>query len=600
MNCIKFKNILFILILAAASVFAQKAVRMNVSATDMFRTDSFELEIKLENFDSEVSVQYPAFTDLTRLSGPFQSSSTSIINGSVTKSVSLSYQFSPKRTGKIVIEPVSVTEGGKTYRSEPVTITVYDQGQNPSGDTAAMFITAEISSKNIYVGEMVKIDYVLYVKPEIRINLPSVTAEPKFTGFVKEPVQIPQEKLRTLVQTIHKGVKYNTLPIRSYWLTPTSSGEKVIEPVSVEVPVEVKTKKKSRGMFNDPFFDDDLFSTFNNFQPKVVLSEEVKLSVNSLPEENRPADFSGAVGSFTIASSLNTDSVAVNEGVNLKVTISGKGNFSDIRELKIKFPKDFEVYDPKRTVSLNPEAKNSGKVIFEYLLLARNPGKHSIKDMIFSYFDIREKKYKTVKASDYIITVSGSEQNYAGSRTGGFSRRDVEVLASDIRYIKKNAHVFYPLAEKPFEAGEFFAWLAVSVALVLISFVSNIYVSRISGDAALSRRKKAAANALKRLKASYRALETKDCKKFYKTLDEALLKFIADKLNISHAGMITDEIVPVLKDKSVSGEIISDFTKLMDKSASIQYASSNPGYDEMAQDIEKAKTLMSELIVRLK
>jgi hypothetical protein len=64
--------------------------------------------------------------------------------------------------------------------------------------------------------------------------------------------------------------------------------------------------------------------------------------------------------------------------------------------------------------------------------------------------------------------------------------------------------------------------------------------------------------------------------------------------------MITDEIVPVLKEKSVNGEIISDFTKLMDKSASIQYASSNPGYDEMAQDIEKAKTLMSELIVRLK
>jgi hypothetical protein len=573
---------------------------MNVSAMDMFKADTFELEIKLENFDSEVSVQYPAFTDLIKLSGPFQSSSTSIINGSVTNSVTLSYQFSPKRTGKIVIEPVSVIEGGKTYRSEAVTITVYDQGQNPSGDTAAMFISAELSSKNIYVGEMVKIDYVLYVKPEIKISVPSITSEPKFTGFVKEPVQIPQEKLRTLVQTIHKGVKYNTLPVRSYWLTPTSSGEKIIEPVSVEVPVEVKTKKKSRGFFNDPFFDDDIFSTFNNFQPKVVMSEEVKLNVYSLPEENRPADFSGAVGSFTITSALDTDSVEVNEGVNLKVTISGKGNFSDIRELKMKFPKDFEVYDPKRTVSLNPDAKNSGKVTFEYLLLARNPGKHSIKDIIFSYFDIKEKKYKTIKGSDYIITVSGSDQVYAGSRTGGFSRRDVEVLSSDIRYIKKNAHAFYLLAENKFDRSAFFFLLAVSILLIGISYALSIYLSRTSGNTALLRRKKAAANALKRLKASYRALESKDHIKFYKNLDEALLKFIADKLNISHAGIITDEIVPVLKERAVGDAIISDFTKLLEKSASIQYASTRPDNDEMSADVEKAKYLMSELIIRLK
>jgi hypothetical protein len=600
MNFNMIKNIVFILMLTAVSLHAQKSVRMNVSATEMFKTDVFDLEIKLENFDSDVSVQYPPFTDLTKLSGPYQSSSTSIINGSMTKSISLTYQFAPKRTGKIVIDPVLVTDGGKTYKSVAVTINVVEQGQNTSGETPQMFITAELSSKNVYVGEMVRIDYVLYIKPEIKLNMPSVTAEPKFTGFVKEPVEIPQEKLRTLVQTIHKGVKYNTLPVRSYWLTPTSSGSKIIEPLSVNVPVEVKTKKKNRGFFNDPFFDDDLFSTFNNFQDKIVLSDEISLSVNSLPEEARPSGFSGAVGSFTINSYLDTDSIAVNEGANLKIVISGRGNFSDIRDLKLKFPNDFEVYDPKRTVNLNPDAKNTGKAVFEYLLLARNPGKHQIKDISFSYFDTKEKKYRTIKASDHTITVSGSEQNYAGSRTGGFSRRDVEVLASDIRYIKKNAHVFYPLAEQPFEAGKFLIWLAVSVTLISISLVTGMYFSKISGDAALSRRKKAAANALKRLKSSYRALETKDCKKFYKTLDEALLKFIADKLNISHAGIITDEIVPVLKENSVSGEIISDFTRLLDKSASIQYASSNPGYDEMAQDIEKAKTLMSELIVRLK
>ncbi len=593
------KNILISLVVFYGVLNAQKAVKMSSSATDIFKNDVFELEIRLENFNSDVSVQYPSFNDLQKISGPFQSSSTSIINGTMTKSVTLTYQFAPKRTGKITIDPVSVTDEGKVYKSDPLTVNVFEQG-SAANNSRDMFIVAEISSKNVFVGEMVRLDLVLYIKPEIRLSAPSVKTEPKFTGFVKENIEIPQEKLRTLVQTIYKGTKYNTLPLRSYWLTPTSSGEKVIESVSVNVPVEVRTKKKNRGFFNDPFFDDDVFSGFSSYQDKTVLSDELNLTVTSLPEQGKPSDFSGAVGTFSIMSSLDRDSVSVNEGVSLKIVISGTGNLSDIRDLNLKFPRDFEVYDPKRTVSLNQDNKKNGKITFEYLLLARNPGKHALKDISFPYFDLKEKKYRSVRTKDHLVTVSGEGKAFAASRAGGFSRRDVEVLASDIRYIKKDRPDFYKIESKYFNPAEFFARSGVSIFIIILSLFVRVYISKNSGNEALSRRKKAAANAIRRLKESYKVLGYKDYLKFYKTLDEALLKFIADKLNISHAGIVTDEIVPVLKNLSVPDDIISDFTGLLNKSASIQYAASKPGEDEMAKDIEKAKELMSELIVRLK
>ncbi|MBU4485960.1 MAG: BatD family protein, partial [Candidatus Delongbacteria bacterium] len=241
--------IIVIVTLITGVLYGQKAVRMSSSATEMFKNDAFELQIILENFESEVSVQYPQFADLIKVSGPYQSSSTSIINGSMTKSITLTYQFSPKRTGKITIEPTVVTEGNETYRSNRININVFEQGQNTGGDSRDMFIITEISSKDVFVGEMIKLDYTLYIKPEIILSLPSLTSEPKFTNFVKDPVEFSQEKSRTLIQTIYNGQKYNTLPVRSYWITPTASGEKVIESVSVNVPIEVKTKRR-KSMFN--------------------------------------------------------------------------------------------------------------------------------------------------------------------------------------------------------------------------------------------------------------------------------------------------------------------------------------------------------------
>jgi len=173
-------SILFLLI--TSLLFADnRAVKLTVSAQEVLETDVFQLEISLENFGNNASMEQPNFEkDLQLVSGPYQSHSTSIINGKSTSSITLTYQFTPKRKGNITILPVTIVEDGKRFKSNSVSLKVVDSG-NMSSDSNAqdIFIITEVSKPSPYVGEMLKVEYVLYIKDGVSIRMPSLTEEPK-------------------------------------------------------------------------------------------------------------------------------------------------------------------------------------------------------------------------------------------------------------------------------------------------------------------------------------------------------------------------------------------------------------------------------------
>lgn len=583
-------------------IFADnKTVRLETSAKEVLATDIFELEVILENFGNNASMEQPDFEkDLQLVNGPFQSHSTSIINGKSTSSITLTYQFTPKKTGNITIPPVIIVEDGKRYRSNKVILKVFDSPKNMTGTTTQdMFIKTEISDRSPYVGEMIKVDYVLYIKDGISIRMPSLTEEPKMTSFVKENVEYSQQKSKSLVQRIYEGQKYNTLPIRTYWVTPTASGEYELNPLIVNVPVEVKKKKKRRSMFDDPFFNDDMFSGFSNFKDRAVRSKNIKINVNELPTLNKPESYSGGVGSFKLKSSIDNDSVDVNEAITLKITVSGTGNFRDITELRPEIPSDFEVYDPKSEIKLNKGSKTDGKVIFEYVLVPRAPGKHVIKGVQFSYFDPAKKKYKTITDKDYSITITGSANGKFVS-SAGYSRKEVELLAKDIRYIKKSGKKFYLIEKKTNTFLNFYIYLLIAILLPFFTYIFNSIFSKKMADVSGMRKRKAANFAKKRLKVASGYLTDNNYLGFYKAIEEALYKFLADKFNIAHAGIVFDEIKATLENKNVSNELIKELEELINKTSSIQFSQEKPNIDEMTTDIDKTSNLIMDLSVNLK
>ena len=598
----KSKYILLFLIISVSLLFADnKIVRLSTSAKEVLETDVFELEIKLENFGNNASMEQPNFEkDLKLISGPYQSQNTSIINGRSTSSLTLTYQFTPKKIGNITIPPVIIVEDGKKYRSNKVIIKVFDSSKKMSSTkTQGMFVITEVSKRSPYVGEMLKVEYILYIKDGIGIRMPTLSEEPKMTGFVKESVKYSNEKSKSLVQRIYKGQKYNTLPIKTYWITPTASGEYELNPLIVNVPVETKKKKRRRSMFDDPFFNDNLFSGFSNFKDRPIRSKNIKINVKELPTANKPESFSGGVGSFRLNSTIDNDSVDVNEAITLKITISGSGNFRDLKDIKPDIPSDFEVYDPKRKVTLNKDSKTNGRAVFEYILVPRAPGKHLIKGVEFSYFDSQKKKYRTIKGKDYNITVTGSANGKFVS-SSGYSRKEIEVLAKDIRYIKKSSKGFYKISDLSNRFANFYLYILISALLPMLVYVLNNIFSKKKADISGMRKRKAANFAKKRLKIATGYLSENNYLGFYKSIEEALYKFLADKFNLSHAGIVFDDIKTTLENRNISNELIEELQKIINKTSSIQFSPEKPNVDEMTTDIDRTSNLIMNLSINLK
>ena len=80
----------------------------------------------------------------------------------------------------------------------------------------------------------------------------------------------------------------------------------------------------------DPF---GMFRQMQVEERRVELSAEPEtLTVLPLPRENVPANFNGAVGSFSLAQfEAGPATVAVGDPVTLKIRIAGKGSFDTLK-----------------------------------------------------------------------------------------------------------------------------------------------------------------------------------------------------------------------------------------------------------------------------
>src|SRR5687768_2805876 len=100
-----------------AQKFSASVNKNKVAVGEVFQLD-FSINTNGKDFTP------PSLSDFNIHSGPNQSTSMQIINGSISQSISLSYYLSAKREGTFTIGAASIGTGNNTLRSNPITITV--------------------------------------------------------------------------------------------------------------------------------------------------------------------------------------------------------------------------------------------------------------------------------------------------------------------------------------------------------------------------------------------------------------------------------------------------------------------------------------------
>jgi hypothetical protein len=540
----------------------------------------------------------PEITNFDILNGPMISSGQNIINinGKLEYSSSTSYTFilEANKPGTFTIPQAIITAKGKRYMSNTVTITVLNQNQrnnqqNPNTNPQAgknqaqlkddigndVFLKAVIDKNNPYQGELITLTFKLYT-PTNRLQVDPPDKAPSYPGFwaqdlLKDATQYPQYN-----ETVN-GKKYIVAELRKAALYPQKSGVLSIEPLVQDIVYQVKVKAKSPFaddpfFGNDPFFknfmDDSFFgSEFQNIK-KTLRSNAISVNVKPLPTANRPLDFTGSVGQFTMKAQVDRTEVNTNDGITLKVSVTGTGNLNLIEKPTINFPPDFEVYEPKIIDNFTNKGGTSGTRTFEYLIIPRAAGDFTIDPIQFSYFDPSRKDYAVLSSEKYRIKVKKG----TGASAEAASQAEIKLLGNDIRYLIEPPLNIRTSGNRIYGKTIYWALLLLPVLGFIIFILLHQRNMRMRGDTMLMQRKKATRIAVKRLHKAKKFLDSGQQDAFHEEISFALWGYISQKFNIPMSLLSLDTAREQLELRNVEGSLTERFMTTLNDCNYARYA----------------------------
>lgn len=294
-----------------------------------------------------------------------------------------------------------------------------------------LFIKVTASKQHVREQEPILLTYKVYTLVGLT-QLNGKMADLK--SFYTREVPLPQEK-QFHIETLN-GKPYRTVTWQQYVMFPQATGKLEVPSITYEGIVVQQNRNV------DPF---EAF--FNGGSGYVEVKKQIKapgitIQVDPLPQ--RPANFSGGVGSYSISATLDHTEVKANDPVKLRVEVSGVGNMKLLRQPDVKFPKDFDHYDAKVTDNTKLTTNGlEGSIVYEFLAVPRHQGDFDIPAVEYVYFDTKNNQYKTVRTESFKLHVtkgSGSSSTVYGGQ------EDVRQLNRDIHYIKTGRRVSMPSA----------------------------------------------------------------------------------------------------------------------------------------------------------
>lgn len=502
-----------------------------------------------------------------------------------------SFILEAEKEGKFTISPFTYNFKGKDYASGEITISVSKAGsvKRPSGDKKDeqglkpddLFARTIVSKSTVYQGEPLIVIHKIYSKK----NFTGLNAKdlPSYNGFVMEDIDVG--KLQVKRERLDGNI-YQVVTLSKKVLFPQKTGNLEIGNFSVDAEVEIVKTRPARNDRERFFYGRQV--RYSQRVKKSLKSPAKEITVLPLPA-GKPQSFEGMVGSFRMNVELTKDSIPANQATNLKITLSGSGNIKMLQPPTIDFPADFEVYDPE--ISTNSDISDggvSGTKVFDYVIIPRSEGQFEIPAIEFSYFDVLEKKYITLRSEAFEIMV-GEGRNTAGQTSmRSYSKEKVKKLGSDIMYIYESPLPLYDKDRRFVNSWLFWLLLFLPFVALGIFYAMHQKNKRIQADASLMKTRRATKLAKNRLKTAKKLKDEAKEAEFYQEINRALLGYLSDRFNIPMAELSRENIESKLSNSRINQRHISSSTELLDACDFARFA---PGHRQ-----EKLKNLYEQAI----
>jgi hypothetical protein len=579
------KFIVAIVLMVCNSILAQVQFEAKVSKTTLGLNERLRIDFVM-NMDGD-NFNQPSFEGFRIIAGPSQQVSQSWINGKSSFEKIYSYYLLPMQKGNLVIRQATIEYNGQIYKTSPIRINVTNavqEARNPddapqiSADDN-LYLVADISKTNPYINEPITVVYKLYFSPNIGITNSRELNKPKYNDFWSQNIDIKQFVPE---EAMFKGKRYGVFVLKKIVLYPQKSGKLVIEPLSLDIDVQLPTNRAD-------MFGRVIYTNGN----KRVSAGAKTISVKALPEAGKPADFSGAVGKFDFRVTPSKTNLKSGESLDLLVSVTGSGNMKLFNLPKPVVPNSLEMYDPVHDEKVNTTlAGMSGKISDKYTIIPQFKGNYPIKPMQFSYFDLGSGTYKTISSPEIMINVldGPTDSNTPVAATPGVSKNVIS-STEQFKFIKLKTNLF-SMKEDDFLGSNLFYGLLFLPFLILPLIVlfkkkkdaidSDVFGNRIKMNNRLAK---------KYLSEAKKQINNKEA--FYVALEKAMHNFLKAKLHIETSDMSKSNIQQLLLSKNAGAQTVIDFINLTENCELARYALTSSS--TIQQDFDKAVMIISDL-----
>ncbi len=569
---------------------AQVVFKTVITQQPVISGESFQVQYILQDGGKSNLVKPPAFTNFRFVAGPNNyMGSVSTVNGvrSLHNSV---YTLEAGRSGKFIIPGATTTFNGKTIRSNDVMIWVISEQEaaklfdkkNANSDyflrpgenvyekiRQNLFVKVTVDKKNCYVGEPVLATFKLYSRLESKSD---IVKNPGLYGFtVFDMVSLGDKQVTT---ENFKGKIFDVHTIRKMQLYPLQAGIFTVDAMEIKNKVEFSrsavTKKTEQeiaeGILGDndtemPAEDKEVFETH-------IHTEPVLINVKAVPEKNKPLNFNGAAGNFTISSFSSKHKLKKNEEGFLEIKVSGKGNFIQLSAPAIQWPEGMEGFEPLVKDALEKTSSPlTGSRTFRYPFVSSAAAVYLIPAISFSYFNTDSGGYKTITASPVQLSVSSEEK------------------------IISNVTPEQPL--KKAASGKNYLLAVIIIFLVGGIVLITVLRKRKLRHKAVEPAMKPAISAQQALEPVYHQLQGDD-KDFYSSLQQSIWQFFNYHFNLLGSEMKKNTLLVELTGRGMDKKLLTELDGLLQVCETGMFTNATLGRDKEAL-LEQAKVLMEEI-----
>lgn len=422
-------NVLFILLFTLLwTTFAiGQDIQIALGPDEIGQNQAWTITVTVQNERIKRIDNFPDIDGFSK-AGQSTSSQTSIINGQVSSSQSITMTYFPSRQGTITVPAFKMNVNDKVVSSSGKKVKVgppVSRQRQPDPfrsfferddffDTPPTeyidikedaFLALTTNKDEVYVGEGFNAILGFYVAEDNKAPLYWHDISKQISEILKKlkPANCWEENFN--IENIEgerinlNGKLYTRYKMYQATFYPLNT-EPVVFP---SVPLEMIKYKVAR---NPSFFGQNRQEDFKTFYSK---AKTVK--VKELPPH--PLSKQVAVGDYRLEEKISSTALETGKSFSYDFIIYGEGNISSIPKPEVENTVNFDFYEPNVRQTIRRDGNRvTGTKSFSYFIIPKEPGQFNLSDDFqWIFFNPVKSTYDTLKATASVVVEGESLKN---------------------------------------------------------------------------------------------------------------------------------------------------------------------------------------------